>query len=226
MTRKTLGFDRNQTSSREFEEALFLDGTALFQASKTLYPDDSLNYQAARDILYEKAGWAGSGSAGARSVYVMWTSAVDDNAGQARFLDFVETKLQWQVRRSRPADSYMVDPSTNISLGSNPHATQRLMRFDAQIAFAMGRLAETHEFMLVSDSFALADPLIRAMEISGTEAYLAFFGRALDGRWLRVIRSTPKLHFIDLDDFSEELFGVSSHSSTSGILEKDKSLIF
>ena len=144
----------------------------------------------------------------------MWTSAVEGNPGQAKFLDFVEMKLDWEVRRFKPADSYMVDLISNMALGGSSHMAQRLMRFDALIAFAMGRLAETHQIMLVTDSFALADPLRRAIEISGQEAYLAFFGRALDSRWLRVIRSTPKLNFIDLDDFSEELFGVSAQPAS------------
>ena len=225
MARLTLGFDRNQAIP-EKDKALLLDGTALFQASKSLYPENSLDYQTLKFILGMEAGWPESDSAAEDSVRsVMWTSAVEDNLGQAKFLDFVETKLYWKVRKFRPADSYMVDLSSNAALGGNPHASQRLMRFDAPIAFAMGRLAESHQIMLVTDSFTLADPLLRAIEISGQKAHLAFFGRALDSRWLRVIRSTPELNFIDLDDFSEVLFGVSAHPASESF-PKEKSLIF
>ena len=214
MARLTLGFDRNQAIP-EKDKAILLDGTALFQASKSLYPENSLDYQTLKFLLGMVSGWPDSDSAAEDSVRsVMWTSAVEGNPGQAKFLDFVEMKLDWEVRRFKPADSYMVDLSSNMALGGSSHMAQRLMRFDAPIAFAMGRLAETHQIMLVTDSFALADPLRRAIEISGQEAYLAFFGRALDSRWLRVIRSTPELNFIDLDDFSEDLFGVSAQPAS------------
>ena len=224
MARPTRGFVRNQVEQPIFE-ALLLDGTALYQASKGLYPDNSFDYQALTDIVNEKAGFKGPGSAAPRSVHVMWTSSVEGNPGQAKFLNFVETVLKWEIRRFKPADSYMLDISSNVALGGSPHAAQRLMRFDAPIAFAMGRLAETHQIMLVTDSFALADPMLRAIEIGGREAYLAFFGRALDSRWLRVIRSTSMLNFIDLDDFPEQLFGMSSHPASEPF-PKEKSLIF
>jgi hypothetical protein len=142
----------------------------------------------------------------------MWTSASPQNQGQGRFLDFAENELRWEVRRFSPTDSYMVEPTTVLGLSPDGRAASRLVRFDAGIAFAIGRLAELHRIVVVSDSFALADPLIRTSNIvldSTKRPVLAFFGRGLDARWQRVLRTEGDFApiLVDLDDFEEKLFG-------------------
>jgi hypothetical protein len=139
----------------------------------------------------------------------MWTSVASQNQGQARFLDFAEKELCWETRRFAPADSYMVDPSAILGYGGESRSATRLLRFDAQIAFAMGRLAETHSIVVVSDSYSLSDAFLRTARIPGPRSRsLAFFGRALDPRWQRVLRSEPDSpDFVDFDDHETALFG-------------------
>lgn len=191
---------------------VLIDGSALFLGARGLYEGRQLDYRALIDVLVNQIPGLEPPTGASRPRWVMWTSASPQNQGQSRFLDFAENDLRWEVRRFSPADSYMVEPATVLGLSSEGRAASRLVRFDASIAFAIGRLAELHRIVLVSDSFALADPLIRTANIVTEPArrpVLAFFGRALDARWQRVLRTEGNFapEFIDFDDFEERLFG-------------------
>ncbi len=90
--------------------------------------------------------------------------------------------------------------------------SKSLIRFDSQIAFAMGRLASEQRIVVVSDSYPLASTLQRARHLRGASQpknVLAFFGSALDPRWQRLLRDPSKseIEFIDLDDEEAALFG-------------------
>jgi hypothetical protein len=140
----------------------------------------------------------------------MWTSASPQNQGQVKFLEYAENVLKWEIRRFSPVDSYMVEPVSVLGL-SDSRAASRLVRFDASIAFALGRLADTHRVVVVTDSFALADPMVRAARIAPSPEVrptLAFFGRALDARWQRVLNKNKEgaPAWLDLDDHSSTLF--------------------
>ncbi|MBL8352764.1 MAG: hypothetical protein JNL87_20905 [Burkholderiaceae bacterium] len=142
----------------------------------------------------------------------MWTSATAENAGQNRFLEFAEKELLWAVRRVSPADSFMIDPSSVLGLIGDSRSTSRLIRFDSQIAFAMGRLADQQRLVVLSDSYPLAATLQRAKHLrqsSSANNTLAFFGAALDPRWQRLLRDPSKfeIDFLDLDDHEAYLFG-------------------
>ncbi|MBI5277355.1 MAG: hypothetical protein HY854_12930 [Burkholderiales bacterium] len=147
--------------------------------------------------------------------WVMWTSAAQDNPGQARFLDYTERELHWAVRRRAPYDSFLVDPAGLVGPTSDPGLVRRLTRFDASIGFAIGRLAERRRIVLVSDSFALAEALhlsyrlrSRAGLFPEERNVLAFFGRALDPRWQKALREwKDSIAFVDLDLHENELFG-------------------
>ena len=146
------------------------------------------------------------------TLWTMWTSASATNEGQSRFLEFAERELKWEVRRFSPADSYMVEPTLLLGWSSDSRSSSRLVRFDASIAFAIGRLAEKHTpLVVVSDSFALEDPLRRAARVSPepSSLYLAFFGRALDSRWQGVLRKESPVKFIDFDEHEDTLFGIA-----------------
>ena len=82
------------------------------------------------------------------------------------------------------------------------------MRFDASIAYMLGRIAETHQITLVTDSFTLAEPLARAAKLRGRPNAVAFFGRLLDSRWQSFLRGEAGKHvkLIDLDDYDTMLF--------------------
>jgi hypothetical protein len=146
----------------------------------------------------------------------MWTASSPQNLGQGRFLDFAEHELHWSVRPFSPADSFMIEPATLVGLSPDKGAANRLMRFDASIAFAIGRLLEQQPHLVViTDSFALAEPLRLATQIGlrvGKRPVLAFFGRALDSRWQGVFRKEAERgpQFVDLDDFEDRLFGAST----------------
>src|SRR5262249_47789348 len=147
---------------------------------------------------------------GGDSIWSMWTSADPSNAGQTKFLEFAEQRLRWHVRASFPSQSFMVEPDALFGIGADSTKSARLLRFDASIAFAMGRLADTHRIVVVSDSFTLRDAMMRVNEHWGNtngRCVHAFFGQACDPRWRTVKRSDVEPKFIDLDDHQLELFG-------------------
>lgn len=193
---------------------VFVDGSALFLAVRALGEGRALDYRALGDILCENvAGLSRAGHGDGETHWVMWTSAAPDNAGQNRFLEFAEKELLWTVRRVHPADSFMVDPAGALGLAQDSRASSRLVRFDAAIAFAIGRVAQSHRVVVLSDSFPLADCMQRATSFRAavhTPNVLSFFGRAVDSRWQRLLREDPAksgVEFIDLDDFDQRLFG-------------------
>ncbi len=193
--------------------AILMDLSAIFFAIRDLYPEQQLNYASLADAI---ANAVGNGPPGRQVDRVAWTSYSETNQGQARFLAHLESS--WAIRRFAPSDSFVVEPGA-MNLAPGDRAAQRLIRFDASIAFAMGALSKTHEIVLVSDSFALAEPLIRAAKTRSkyAKSHLAFFGRSLDGRWGKVLRDSAAsfpLILIDLDDREEELFGIRKVGST------------
>jgi hypothetical protein len=62
-----------------------------------------------------------------------------------------------------------------------------MLRFDAAMAFTVADLA-TREYgvVVVTDSFSLAEPVVRAQRISGSVSCVAFFDTLLDPRWASV----------------------------------------
>lgn len=215
MTVRNSAHSRLIPPSDRLPVAVLVDGSALFLAAKLAGDGRPLDYRQLIELLCE---WVkgllrpGQHVGDTVSTWVMWTSASSENAGQNRFLEFAEKDLLWAVRRVAPADSFMVDPSSVIGLIGDPKAASRLTRFDSQIAFAMGRLAENHRIVVLSDSYPLAVSLVRARELrQGGDGnnVLAFFGRALDPRWQRLLRDREGvgIDFIDLDEHESQLFG-------------------
>jgi len=196
---------------------VLLDGSALFLTVRSLPEARSLDYRVLVDLLVEQIpGLEPSTARESSSHWVMWTAASPQNEGQNRFLDFAEGQLLWEVRRVPPADSFLVEPSVlGLSIENRP-AVNRLLRFDAAIAFAIGRLVDTHRVIVVTDSYALAEPLGRASAIARGDPHrrpcLSFFGRSLDPRWQRVLLKKDSMAplFIDLDDHEDKLFGLAA----------------
>lgn len=232
--------------------AVLMDGSALFFAARDLYPGTPLNYEelttSIREIawssefgckdqstgpcgIFPPAVQAGPFDYPPRTSWMMWSAISAKNEGQARFLKYVDG-LGWDIRSFAPADSFMVDPVTTLSLAAGTRIGERMTRFDASIAYMIGRLADQCQIVLLSDSFALAEPLVRASK-SRFEAerrlareenrepkqmppnILAFFGRALDPRWFAVLRDwrsdgmSDCVQFFDLETRAHLLFGVS-----------------
>ncbi len=197
------------------QTAVLVDGSALYLSAKNFYEGRQLNYPALVELLTSKID--GLLPPGPESRWVMWTASSPQNVGQGRFLDFAEQELRWSVRRFSPAESFTIEPAALVGLSPDKGAASRLTRFDASIAFAIGRLAEQSRLVVLSDSFALAEPLRLASQIgleTGNRPVLAFFGRALDSRWPGVLRKEAQaIEFIDLDDFEAVLFGSQSTST-------------
>lgn len=221
------------SNTSEQRVAVLMDASAIFFAVRDLYQDLQLNYSSLANLLSEKTGAKSPNVQGSKNdnIWAMWTSFHPQNPGQARFLDYAEGTLGWAVRRVDPVDSYMIDPQTTLGIskpsdGGTNRAVNRLMRFDASIAYSIGRVAEKQQIVLITDSYALAEPLIRAAVVRNGKKqlrpknYVAFFGRLLDPRWLGLLRGDAReqVEFIDLDDFSDQLFG-SKKSTSKGILE-------
>jgi hypothetical protein len=206
---------RVPTSHPTTQSAVLIDGSALYLSAKNFYEGRQLNYPALVELLTSKVD--GLLPPCPESRWVMWTASSPQNVGQGRFLDFAEQELRWSVRRFSPAESFTVEPAALVGLSPDKGAASRLTRFDASIAFAIGRLAEQSRVVVISDSFALAEPLRLASQIgskAGNRPVLAFFGRALDSRWQGVLRKEAQaLDFIDLDDFEDVLFGSQSPST-------------
>ncbi len=191
--------------------AVLIDGSALFLASRA--PEERrLNYLALRDLLVREVEGLKDPSAANDSIWTMWTAADPSNLGQAKFLEFAEQRLSWHVRRTLPWQAFMIEPDALFGIsGSDAVKASRLMRFDAQIAFAMGRLAETHRLVVITDSYALCDPIMRINENWGAEhgrCVLSFFGHACDPRWRAALKTPYAPKFIDFDDYEPELFGI------------------
>lgn len=195
--------------------AVFMDAGAVFFAIREMHEGAQLNYPQLMQLL-SRQGFPLPTGQPSGAMWVLWSSAVAANAGQIRFLQFAERELGWNVRRFSPADSYMVDPA-GLG-GSDPKLANRLMRFDASIAFAIGRVATDHRIAVISDSFALAEPLLRAARTVGQRNVLAFFGRLLDPRWQRLLRDDAgkSVEFLDLDEDEEFLFGSKRSPEKNG----------
>ena len=189
--------------------AVLIDGSALFLEN----PEEKrLNYFALNEVLVSRVPGLQLPIPNGASIWSMWTAADSRNAGQMKFLEFAEQRLHWSVRTVPPRLAFTVEPEALFGIGSaDASRFGRLIRFDAPIAFAMGRLAESHRLVVVSDSFALASTMARVNEHWGADnnrCALAFFGRACDQRWRGVLRDEFAPEFIDLDDHQSKLFGI------------------
>jgi hypothetical protein len=185
--------------------AVFVDAGAMFFALRNLHEGAHLNYPALvdrirREVLHDVP---------AQDVmWVMWTTVVPQNERQVRFLQYAERDLGWTVRRFHPSEGFVVDPLATPGLTVDEHGKSRLIRFDASIAFAIGRVADERHVAVLTDSFALAEPLSKAARLASCKNAIIFFGRVLDPRWqARVKADEEYLAFHDLDLWEEEIIG-------------------
>lgn len=198
--------------------AVFMDAGAVFFAARELQESAQFNYQALMQLLSREGFPLPSSGSNGSHLWVLWSAVVAHNTGQVRFLQYAERDLGWTVRRFHPTEGYVVDPATLGLSGDGARLANRLLRFDASIAFAIGRLAEDHRVAVISDSFALAEPLLRAARVSKRPALLSFFGRLLDPRWQTLLRegSADLIKFIDLDQHEDVLFGSKKSVEKTG----------
>lgn len=181
--------------------AALIDGTALyFRSREGRSEGERLNYEALDDHLLSKCRVNEFDPA------IFFTTYDSQNEGQGKFLSFVRNRLEWQAE-TRPV--WDADPLPKDAPWERGERRNEFIRFDASIAFALGRLVERRDtIVLVTDSFAIEQPMLAASAYGKTKIVLAFFGQQLDPRWLPVIRGGDgRIEFWDLDDVSESLFG-------------------
>jgi hypothetical protein len=178
--------------------AALLDGTALYFRGREGRGDARLDYEALNDELTAKAG-ANFDPA------LFFTTYDAHNEGQQKFLTFLQ-RLRWQVETLPIWDA---DPLPKDAPWERSDRRSEFIRFDSSIAFALGRLVGRRDkIVIVSDSFALAQPMLAAAEYDEAEIILAFFERQLDPRWLPILKGANcNITFWDLDEESAAIFG-------------------
>jgi hypothetical protein len=184
--------------------AALIDGTALYFRSRE-GRSERLDYEALNRELQAKAGVSAFDPA------LFFTTYDAQNEGQGKFLAFLRTRIQWKEETLPVWDA---DPLPDRAPWERSERRNEFIRFDSSIAFALGRLVDRRDrIVVVTDSFALEHPMLAASEYKAAEIVLAFFGRQLDPRWLPIVKGgDSKIKFWDLDESSQALFGRESTS--------------
>jgi hypothetical protein len=190
-----------EMAMKPIRAAALIDGTALYFRSRE-GRSERLDYEALARALQPNA-------ASTLDPAVFFTTYDPQHEGQAKFLTFLQTRLRWKVE-TRPI--WDADPLPRDAPWERSERRNEFIRFDSSIAFALGRLLERRDrIIVVSDSFALEQPMLAAAEYNQAEIVLAFFGRQLDQRWLPIVKTgDSKISFWDLDESTEALFGRQS----------------
>ncbi|HEY7244095.1 MAG TPA: hypothetical protein VH678_09460 [Xanthobacteraceae bacterium] len=190
-----------------FRAAALIDGTALYFRSREGRSEQSerLDYEALNRKLIDVSGAVSFEPA------IFFTTYDAQNENQAKFLAFLQTRLRWQIE---PRPVWEADPLPKEAWERGERRSEYI-RFDSSIAFALGRLVERRDgIIVVTDSFGLAQPMLAAAEYKGAEIGLGFFSRHLDPRWLPIVRGgDDKISFYDFDEY-DELFGRKSATTT------------
>ena len=160
--------------------AVFGDLTALFSARS--HHRKPINYELLGNVLKTELGvdkW---------DCDTWFTLYSDQNEGQKKFVQRIKD-LGWSVEPVKPNAVRREKPTDN--------------RFDTRIAYEIGVSLDSYDkLLIVSDSYELADPLLKFIDESENpvEVYLAFFSENLDGRWWKILNDpSSKIKFIDLD---------------------------
>jgi hypothetical protein len=171
--------------------SLLVDGSALFFGQRAASPDMNLNYGGLLDLIQRHAGVQGQ----FKPAY-FFTAGDESNEKQAKFHQMISENLRWTVRQTPPHEASV----NNSLLGDAP---ARIIRFDALIAYSLGRLAgrdDISRVFVISDSWPLA-ACVKDCVGRGTPVTICFFGNFIDTRWHKVFRdsASDKLDFLDLD---------------------------
>jgi hypothetical protein len=161
---------------------LIADLTGLYAASKALFGKKAnLEYGKLNSYIKNSIGveeWD----------YALGFTLIDfKNDKQKRFVSFLEEGLGWNIN------------CLNV-LELLPGEDGARYRFDANIAFTLGKLAPEHNnIVIITDSYALAEPLLD-LASRGKTVSVAFFNTNMDPRWFRRLFYDEKVGFIDLHE--------------------------
>lgn len=189
--------------------AVLGDVSALYQVSMSVQKESHVPVQLNYSVLKEAVvGHFGMGNP--KDQITFWSGSDSSNLGQQRLFELLE-RQKIAVRRFAPRDSYICEPE---KLGLDPtrdaqHRLLLLQRFSGSIAFAAGALCNRYRIIFISDSFQLAEPLVRASELARKRkeapAGLVFWKTHLDPRWHQIIDQFG-IDFLDLDPMQDQLF--------------------
>ena len=154
---------------RERRPFFLVDGTAIYFRGREGRPNTQrLDYEGLNRILLAEAGAASFDPA------IFFTTYDQQNDTQAKFLAFIQTRLGWEVE---PRPVWDADPLPTASELGTRRAQPQFIRFDASMAYALGRLVQQRSHIIVvTDSFALQHPMLIAAEHTQTKIVLSFFG--------------------------------------------------
>lgn len=182
--------------------AVLIDGTALYFRSRE-GRSERLDYEALDRVLRAKAQVTGFNPA------IFFTTYDPTNEGQSKFLTFLRSRLQWAIE-TRPV--WDADPLPRDAPWERSERRNEFIRFDAPIAFAVGRLVDRcKQVIVISDSFGLEQPLQAAGQMNIAKIILAFFAHHIDPRWPGSLKGDrTHVEFWDLDESEEAIFGRDS----------------
>lgn len=185
-------------TSNEKDTALLIDGTALYLCSKDKL--ERLDYVAFDQELKDRA------NVNEFDPVISFTTYDPSNIGQTKFHDFVRARLRWEIEAKTVHEAW---PLARSGIFSQDEKRNELIRFDSSIAFAIGRLLDRrNRIVVVTDSYNLSPILTTCARCNpNTEIVLAFFGKKLDSRWNAILENDEnQIEFWDLDFSDETLF--------------------
>lgn len=176
----------------EQKNVLLVDGTRLFFVARDIAAKN-LDYEALSEILLDhfdaQYEWDEA---------ILYSTFDPKNEKQSSFLDFIEQKIEWEVKKFHVAD---IDP---VGLHGEGDVKDRL-RFDVHIAQKLGELSNQDvKVCILSDSYPL---LAASRAYPKMHTSFAFFARSCDHRWKRHL---AEISFINLDNHYEDLFCVET----------------
>lgn len=184
------------------------DGSALFLSFKFLEATKPLDYRRLEELLKEQLRLKSF------DLSIFFTAFDPANEGQLKFLGFIRDVMKWSVEAA-PISEAIVTPPTVTTIEANQ--SRPYIRFDARIAFCLGRLAGLYNVAVISDSYGICSPILETVK-RDSKVTLAYFGQLLDPRWGKNLReASSPITWIDLDRYLEDLLGAESRMKLADV---------
>lgn len=179
--------NKKKWNSDESRAAMCIDLTRMYYSIRRL--DVQIDYRAMVEIAQQ---------GGPNFDPILGFTASDPkNGAQARLLERLRSD-GWLIDEHAPRDAALLSNAEKLPAEDS-------FRFDAAIAFALGRLiGDVDRVVLVTDSYPLHIPVDECVR-RGTRVDIAYFRDELDPRWRSRIVS-GRVGFIELDN-SDILLG-------------------
>jgi len=127
-----------------------------------------------------------------------WTNFFAGNAGQLKFINILKS-MGWTIRKFLPKETSLISGSEQEI--STKFIERLCFRHDASMAYAMAAFTfQQKRICLISGSFPLAEPLMRAARMLDYKPFIMFPANVMDLRWWGLINQ-DQLEFISFDDW-------------------------